>query len=167
MKRNLIYLIVAVMTFLTSCDKEYSELYSDNRPEIPVTYEGALTEGFNPYIKVPLSTNTFKLTLVIPENSGRKIKEISKVLAGATSINAGGVRKGTYITAPIAGSGNKVVFNTSVSEFRGKSAANETLIANFEKSTTLKTQEIAFMFLVTLDNEQEIIPVQARVWLTK
>jgi len=167
MKRNLIYLVLAVMTLFVSCNKDYTEFYSDNRPEIPVTYEGALTEGFNPYIKVPLATNTFKLTLTIPESSNRKIKEISKVLAGATSINAGGVRTGTYITSPIAGSGNKVVFNTSVSEFRSKSAANEKIIKDFENSTTLKTQEIAFMFLVTLDNGQEIIPVQARIWLTK
>ena len=155
------------MTLLVSCDKDYNEFYSDNRPEIPVTFEGATTEGFNPYIKVPLTANTFKLTLTIPENSGRKIKEISKVLGGATGINAGGVRSGTYISSPIAGSNNKVVFNTSVSEFRGKNAANEKLIKDFEASTTLKTQEIAFMFLVTLDNGQEIIPVQARVWLTK
>lgn len=155
------------MTFLVSCDKDYNEFYSDNRPEIPVTFEGATTEGFNPYIKVPLATNTFKLTLTVPESSGRKIKEISKVSGGATSINAGGVRAATYITTPIAGSNNKVVFNSSVAEFRSKSAANENLIKAFEASTTLKTQEIAFMFLVTLDNGQEIIPVQARVWLTK
>lgn len=167
MKKNLIYLVVAVMTFLVSCDKDYNEFYSDNRPDVPVTYEGAITEGFNPYIIVPLATNTFQLTLTIPENSGRKIKEISKVSGGSTAINAGGVRAATYINAPIAGSNNKVVFKTSVAEFRSKSAANENLIKAFEASSTLKTQEIAFMFLVTLDNGQEIIPVQARIRLTK
>ncbi len=158
---------MVVMTVLVSCNKDYTEFYSDNRPEIPVTFEGALTEGFNPYIKVPLASNTFKLTLTIPQSSNRKIKEITKVLAGSTAINAGGVRTGTYITSPIVGNGNEVTFSTSVSEFRGKSAANEKIIKDFENSTTLKTQEIAFMFLLTLDNGQEIIPVQARIWLTK
>lgn len=167
MKRILIIFVATIATLFTSCDKEYSEFYSDNRPEIPVTYEGAKTEGFNPYIEIPLTKNTFSLTLTIPESSGRTIQEISKVLGGSTSINAGGVRSGTYISSPILGNGNKVVFNTSVSEFRGKNATNEKLIKDFENSTTLQTQEIAFMFLLKLDNNQEIIPVQARVWLKK
>lgn len=99
------------------------------------------------------------MTLTIPENSGRKIKEISKVSEVSTAINAGGARAVTYINAPITAGNNKVVFKTSVADFRSKSAANERLIKDLENSATLKTQEIAFMFLVILDNGQEIITV--------
>lgn len=99
------------------------------------------------------------MILTIPENSGRKIKEISKVSEVSTAINAEGVRAATYIKAPITAGNNKVIFKTSVAEFRSKSAANERLIEDFENSATLKTQEIAFMFLVILDNGQEIITV--------
>jgi len=54
-----------------------------------------------------------------------------------------------------------------VADFRSKSAENERLIKDLENSATLKTQEIAFMFLVILDNGQEIITVYARIRLTK
>ncbi|MCL7987971.1 hypothetical protein M8998_08475 [Sphingobacterium sp. lm-10] len=152
---------------MSSCEKDYTEFYSDNRPEIPVTFEGATTHGFNPYIIVPLSNGNISFTLTIPETSGRTIASISRVHAGATSINAGGVRAATYLTEPIAGNGTRATFTTSIDEFRSKSAANNTLIQNFINNATLTQLEIAYMFLVTLDNGQEIIPVQTRVWIRK
>lgn len=166
MKNLFIFFAFLGAAFFTSCEKDYTEFYSDNKPEIPVTFEGATTHGFNPYIELPVTQDEFSLTLTIPSNSGRQIKEISKVLAGSTAINAGGVRAGTYISSPIAGSGNKVTFNTSISEFRASSDANNTLVANFLSGSTQQLQ-IAFMFLVKLDNDQEIIPVPVQVWLKK
>lgn len=166
MRKLLTIMVASLVTVFVSCDKDYNEFYSDNRPEIPVTYKEATSHGFNPYIEVPVSTDDFTFTLTIPENSGRKIKEISKVLGGSTDINAGGVRSGEYVSAPVAGNGTSAVFSTSIAEFRSKSAANEKLVADFIDSSVDKL-EIAFMFLVTLDDGQEIIPVQARVWITK
>ncbi|WDF69282.1 hypothetical protein PQ465_02600 [Sphingobacterium oryzagri] len=167
MKKYIIIMLTLTASFFSSCEKNYTELYSDNRPDVPVTFEGATTHGFNPFIEVPLAQGNFSLTLTIPQESGRQIREITRALGGATSINAGGVRAATYITSPIAGNGNRVVFNTSVTAFRASSAANNTLIQNFINNAALTRLEIAFMFLVTLDNGQEIIPVQARVFLVK
>ncbi len=167
MKKYIIFMLTFTALLFSSCEKNYTELYTDNRPDIPVTFEGATTHGFNPFIEVPLSQDNFSLTLVIPQESGRQIREITRVLGGATGITAGAVRAATYIAAPIAGNGNRVVFNTSVAAFRASSAANNTLVQNFLNNATLTRLEIAFMFLVTLDDGQEIIPVQARVFLLK
>ncbi|MFD2597395.1 hypothetical protein ACFSQ3_00410 [Sphingobacterium corticis] len=152
---------------MSSCEKDYTEFYSDNRPEIPVTFDGATTHGFNPYIIVPINDGNISFTLSIPESSGRTITSITRVSGGATSINAGGVRAATYIASPIPGNGTKATFTTTIAEFRSKNAANNTLIQSFINSTTATQVEIAFMFLVTLDNGQEIIPVQTRVWVRK
>ncbi|EEI93841.1 hypothetical protein HMPREF0765_0573 [Sphingobacterium spiritivorum ATCC 33300] len=167
MKNIIKIILLFVSVILVSCEKDYTEFYKDNRPEIPVTFPGATTHGFNPYISVPLSDGKISFTLSIPSSSGRSIKEISKVLGGATSINAGGVRTGTYISQPIAGNGTTVVFSTTIADFRSKSAANNKLVQDFINSATATTLQIAFMYLVTLDNGQEIIPVQSQVWITK
>lgn len=156
-----------LLTGITACEKEYTPLYQDNRPEIPVTYEGAKTAGFNPYIEIPVAQNNISITLVIPEYSGRKIKEISKVSAGSTAINAGGARAGTYIPAAIAGQGNKATFTTTLDNFKAFSAGNKKLIDDFMANATATELQIAFMFLIKLDNDQEIIPVQFRVNLKK
>jgi len=167
--KNIFYTIIIALfaTLFSACKKEYTDLYKDNRPEIPVTYEGAITHGFNPYITQPLSKNEISFTLTIPSGSGRTIKEISKVLAGTTAVNAGGVRAGTYIAAPIRGDGTRAVFNTTIAAFKASSAGNLGLIERFEADANARQLQIAFMFLVKLDNDQEIIPVQAQVWLTK
>lgn len=167
--KNIINTIIIALfvTLFSACKKEYTDLYKDNRPDIPVTYEGATTYGFNPYITQPLSKNEISFTLTIPSGSGRTIKEISKVLAGTTAVNAGGVRAGTYIAAPIPGNGTRAVFNTSIAAFKASSAANRALVERFEANATATQLQIAFMFLLKLDNDQEIIPVQAQVWLTK
>ncbi|MFD2741813.1 hypothetical protein, partial [Sphingobacterium populi] len=160
-------LTALLLVLMSSCEKNYTEFYSDSRPDIPVTFEGATTHGFNPYIIVPLNDGNISFTLAIPETSGKTITSISRVHAGATNINAGGVRAATYIDAPIAGNGNRATFTTTIDEFRSKSAANNALIQDFIDDEDISQQEIAFMFLVTLNDGQEIIPVQTRVWIRK
>ncbi|MFD1165063.1 hypothetical protein ACFQ2C_05520 [Sphingobacterium daejeonense] len=121
----------------------------------------------NPYITQPLTKEDITFTLTIPENSGRTIKEISKVNAGPTAINAGQVRAATYIKTPIKGEGTKAVFKTTISDFKAYSPRNKALIDAFIADPKVTQLQIAFMFLVILDDNQEIIPVQAQVWLTK
>ncbi|MVZ63031.1 hypothetical protein [Sphingobacterium humi] len=167
MKRFFIAIIAILFVgSMSSCDKEYSEFYSDNRPEIPVTFEGATTHGFNPYYIQKVSQNDITITMNIPTASGKQIKEISKALGGATSINAGGVRTSTYLAAPVAGQGTKAVFKTSLTAFKAYSAANAKLINDFVAGAGTQIQ-IAFMFVVKLDDGQEIIPVPVQIWLQK
>jgi hypothetical protein len=163
MKKIFYLLSFFVVVVLSSCDKDYNELYSDNKPEIPVTFPGAITHGFNPYKSVALSGNgVIEFTLSIPENSGRAINEITTVVGGATGIQAGNLRNASfpkYISNPIPGNGANATFTTTLNEFASKSAANAALVK--------VGGELAFMFLIKLDNNQEIIPVQVRVRITE
>lgn len=158
-----IYMILALLLTIgvTSCKKEYGQFYKDNSPETPVTFPGATTFGFNPYISISATdlNAPFKFTLAIPDSSPRTIKEITRVLAGASAIQPGSVTTATYIAAPIAGNGKTAVFQTTLAAFKASSAANAKLIND-------KATEIAFIFLVTLDNGVTIIPVQVRARIT-
>lgn len=169
MKNILLVLSLLVTISLTSCEKEdFGTFNSDNRPEVPVTFPGTTTHGFNPYItKSVAGDGIIEFSLSIPESSGRTIREITRVAAGGTGVNAGslnplsatGSPQANYIEGPISGNGTSVKFTTSLSEFSSKSAANAKLVA--------AGSEIAFMFLITLDNGDTLIPVQARVRLTE
>ncbi|MCC9137053.1 hypothetical protein ACFSKU_20330 [Pontibacter silvestris] len=178
--KNIILLFSLLFTVaLTSCEKdEYTEFYSDNRPEIPVTFPGTTTYGFNPYITHSISGGgNIEFTLAIPENSGRTIKEITKIVAGSTSINAGTVTSAdvadktgkvavvSYNNAtPIPVNSTTATFTTTLEEFKSKT---EEAAKTDDNKLVKDGGEIAFMFLITLDNDQTIIPVQVRVRLTE
>ena len=67
---------------IVSCDEEFEgEVVKDNQPEIPVVFEGATTEGFNPYYTVSYANGNFSITVSIPEDSPLKIKEVTNVVA--------------------------------------------------------------------------------------
>ena len=55
----------------------------------------------------------------------------------------------------------------AISAVKVYSSANNKLVTDFLNNADLKQLQIAFMFLVILDNNEEIIPVQAQIWLTK
>ncbi|MBD2701916.1 hypothetical protein IC229_14805 [Spirosoma sp. BT702] len=144
-------------------DLIYSELVRDNRPDVPVTYPGATTYGFNPYVTTSLAAGgNIQFTLSIPATSGRTIKEITKVVGGATGINVATLNAATsttaYNSAPIAGSGTTAVFTTTIANFKQKYPTVVTAPVALPNFT-----EIAFLFLVTLDNGTEIVPTPVRV----
>lgn len=160
------FLLLSVLAFAgISCkdDYVYSELVRDNKPAVPVTYTGATTYGFDPYYEVSTAAGgNIKISVSIPASSGRTIKEITRVAAGATSINVATLNTvaQNYITAPIAGSGTTVEFTTTLKDFATKRPAvaiTPLALPNF--------REIAFIFLVTLDDGTQIVaqPVRIRV----
>ncbi|HEV7348742.1 hypothetical protein [Telluribacter sp.] len=153
---NLVGLLIALVT-ITSCEKDYGVFNSDNVAEIPVTFPNATTHGFDPFIRVSLaSKDPVRFELTIPESSGRTIKEITKVAAGASAINIGTLNTGpNYLSAPIAGEGNKAVFTTTLSEYQTKRRTATTPV--------LANQELAFIFLVTLDDNSQIVTQRVRV----
>ncbi|MFT2007285.1 hypothetical protein ACMA1I_01295 [Pontibacter sp. 13R65] len=174
MKNIIIILMLLATVTLSSCDKEYGVFNSDNRPAVPITFPGATTYGFNPYITHSISGGgNITFTLSIPENSGRTIREITKVVGGATAINAGTVNNavvgGTgataaYNTAAIPGNGTTATFTTTLEEFAAKTGEAAKTDAN---KLIKPAGELAFMFLVTLDNGETIIPVQVRARLVQ
>ncbi|MDO1448545.1 hypothetical protein Q0590_19870 [Rhodocytophaga aerolata] len=160
--RLLLLLVMAIVAFSCKEDDEFSDLVRDNRPAVPVTFPGATTFGFNPYIDKSLAAlnagEPITFTLAIPENSGRTIREITKVGAGATAINAGTLNSASYTEAPIAGSGTTATFTTTLDEFKTKRPTVPT--------TTVAApgfRELAFIFLVTLDDDTQIVTQQVRV----
>lgn len=142
-------------------DLQYGPLVRDNRPAIPVTFSNATTYGGTPFIEISTAANTpITYTLSIPASSGRTIKEITKVVGGGTGINAGSLNTASLVfnPAPIAGSGNTATFTTTLAAFRAKYPA----IAVAPTGNVYSPREIAFIFLITLDDGSQIITTQVR-----
>lgn len=157
--RLLLLLVIATVAFSCKDDDEFSDLVRDNRPAVPVTFPGATTYGFNPYIETSIGAGGgIIFTIAIPESSGRTIKEITKIAAGATAINAGTLNSAGYNTESIPVNGTTATFTTSLPEFNAKRPTVPTSAVaapNF--------REIAFIFLITLDDDTQIITQQVRV----
>jgi hypothetical protein len=153
-------IIVVAVTF-AACSTEFDDdLVRDNRPDVPVTFTGATTYGFNPYYTVPVSGNgAMTFTLSIPTESGRTIKSIKKVTAGGTALLPGSVYDNTAAyAANVSVDGTSVTFSTTLAEFNSKMAT-----ANRVTTVASGFVERAFIFLIVLDDNTEIVPVQCRV----
>ncbi len=166
MKKILINIFLLALlaggSFSCKDDLVYSDLVRDRRPDVPVTFVDATTFGFNPYITSSLAAGgAIQFTLSIPASSGRTVKEITKVVGGATSINVGTLNTATptsaFMTA-IAGSGTTVVFKTTIADVKKKYPAVSIVPVALPNFT-----EIQFLFLVTLDDGTQIVPQPVRV----
>jgi hypothetical protein len=168
MKKIIINLLLLALfagsSFSCKDDLVYSDLVQDRRPAVPVTFPGTTTFGFNPFIVTSIAGGgPIQFTLSIPASSGRTIKEITKVVGGATSINVATLNAATATTAfmaAIPGSGTMATFTTTLAAFKTKYPAVSTTPAALPNFT-----EIQFLFLVTLDDGTQIItePVRVRV----
>jgi hypothetical protein len=160
-----ILLLALLVVSNISCkdDLVYSDLVRDNRPAVPVTFPGATTYGFNPFIISSLAAGgPIQFTLSIPSSSGRTIKEITRVVGGATGITVANLNSATaataYNAAPIPGSGTTAVFSTTIADFKKKYPTVATTPVALPNYT-----EIQFLFLVTLDDGTQIVPEPVRV----
>lgn len=156
-------LLVALTLVGASCkdDLEYGQLVRDNRPAIPVTFSNATSYGGTPFIEISTAANTpITYTLSIPASSGRTIREITAVVGGGTAINAGSLNNAALRlnTAPIPGSGTTATFTTTLAAFRAKYPT----IAVAPTGLVYSPREIAFIFLVTLDDGTQIVTTQVR-----
>ncbi len=153
--------IVAVVTVSCKDDLVYSELVRDNIPAVPITFTNAQTFGGNPWIDVSAAGGgAIKFDLSIPASSGRTIKEITTVAGGATGINPGSLNSAAakINTAPIPGKGTTATFDYTLAAFRTKFPAVSVVPA----TNPLSPREIAFIFLVTLDDNTQIVTQQVR-----
>jgi hypothetical protein len=157
-----IVLVMSSMAWI-SCDDEFTDdLVKDNKPEVPVTFAGATTHGFNPYYTVSKASGTIAITLEIPESSGRSIKAIRKVTAGATGLTPGSLLDNTTAYASnISVNATSFTFTTSITEFDAKMTVPANRVPATIAAGTFA--ERAFMFAVVLDDDTEIIPVQCRI----
>lgn len=156
-----------ILVSAISCKKtEGFNSLSDNKPEVPVTVANAYDYLPAPTIKASKAENKITITLQIPESSGRKIKEITKI-AASTTANYTAIYSGTAVgtgttqlwsNTPIPVNGLSYTFNTTFDEYKTKTGGTTTPGSNAFLNRD-------FYFLVTLDNGQTIIPMYTRVWV--
>ncbi len=152
---------LAVTNFACKDDLEYGPLVRDNRPAVPVTFPNAKTFGGNPWIDVSVAGGgAIKFDLAIPAGSGRTIKEITTVAGGATGINVGSLNSAAakINAAPIAGTGTTATFTYTLADFAKKFPT----VPIAASANPLAPREIAFLFLVTLDDNTQIVTQQVR-----
>jgi len=163
---NKIAFFALLATVFTACSKDFTDdLVKDNKPEIPVTYEGATTYGFNPYYKIKLSGDgVIKITMNIPSDARVKIKEVTKAIAGATSITPGNLTNASftsYLSAPLTVNGTTATLTTSITEYNSKVTGSANMIPGTVNAGSFV--ERAFLFLLTMEDNTTIIPVQCRL----
>lgn len=153
---------VALIILLISCKKEVGPL-SDIRPAIPVTVTNA--EAFRPDPTVTASLSNggiIKIVLSIPANSGRSIKEITKIAASTNYSAIQGIGNNIiyYIASPISASGTSYTFMTSITEYFVKhpvvAVSNPAAAANTELARR-------FYFLITLDDNSVLVTTPIRI----
>jgi hypothetical protein len=147
-----------------SCKKDGFNGNKTNLPATPVTVSN-IYGMFNgvPTVSASLSGGgAINITLNIPAGSGRTIREITRVGLGTVPTNFKVVETSTglYNPAPIAGNGTSVSFTTTLAEFTAKSGINVTT-----SGTATSFLSRYFMFLVTLDNGEQIFPVGVRIYV--
>lgn len=148
---------------LGSCTKQHGigPNYSSYNPGAnPVIVTNAVDYRPDPTVSTSLGgDSSITITLSLSGNSGRSLKEITKV-AGATSYAA--IQNSAtkfYNSAPIAASGNSATFKTSIAEYfrhYPASAANPKATANVELANR-------FYFMITLDDGTIVYPTPVRV----
>jgi hypothetical protein len=162
---NKIVLFALLAFGAVACKKEFTDdLVKDSKPDVAVTFVGATTSGFNPYYKVSLASGgAIKLELSIPSNASRKIKSVTKIIAGATAINVANLKNPSYpsyLDAAVDVNGTTYTLNTTVAEFNSKA------VLTTDKISLTTGGERAFLMLLTMDDNSEIIPVQCRIRVT-
>lgn len=157
-----LFIFFFVMGLISCTDEFEGEIVKDNLAEIPVTFDGATTHGFNPYYTVSYAGGSFSITLSIPEDSPLKIKEVNSIVAGTTAINVASLdgTAGKYNTDAIAVNGTSFTLSTSITEFNTKvTGATRITAAPAAGAFT----ERAFMMRLVMDDNSIIVPMQVRI----
>lgn len=147
------------MTYVFSaCESDFGQFNRDNRPDIPLMFTNTTSFGHDPFIEISQSADDpIEFIMEIPDNAGTTITQITKVGAGSTALNIGNLNNDEgYFEDPIPGEGTRVVFTTTLEEFREKRPNTAINIPSGGHA------EIAFLFLVELDNGDEIVSMRAR-----
>jgi hypothetical protein len=158
-------LVVAALSF-SSCEKEEYVGLTNDTPVVAVTVSDLYGIYTYPTVATSLSGGgAITMKLNIPAESGRTIKEITRVALGTSGANYKVVQvpTGLYNTAPIAGSGTSVTFTTSLTEYSAKTGLPPPTTATAGTATSFLARY--FYFLITLDNGQTIIPPAVRVYV--
>jgi hypothetical protein len=162
-----IVLLLAVMLVNFSCTKEEGPL-SDLKPTTPILVSNAIAFRPEPTVTVSKSAivgpgvvGPIQITLSIPASSPRTITSITKIAAATAYSQIQNLSAPPapypvfYNTAPVLGSGKTATFNTTLTEYTAKTG----------QPVTATNTELGrrFYFLVTLDDNTEVISEAVRV----
>ncbi|QEC44417.1 hypothetical protein [Pseudobacter ginsenosidimutans] len=153
---------IALMAGASSCEKDGFVPLSDVRPAIPLIVSNGMEFRPGYTVRASRADGNFKFDLEIPASSGRSIKEITNIVAGTGPGRFFSRTPSTdfvYINTPIAGTGNKASFASTLTQFTAitKRAVPANNAAN---AVELPLQ---FFFLVTLDDNSTLVSEPVRV----
>ena len=165
-KNKITFFVVALLLTLTSCKKEGFTALTDTKPDVPVTVTNVYEYRPAPTVKASKIENKITITLQLAPESGRTIKEVTKI-AASTSANFTAIYSGTTVgtgtsqlwsATPVSVNATSYTFTTTFDEYKTKTATTTTPASN-----ALLGRD--FYFLLTLDNGQTVIPQNVRVWV--
>lgn len=152
------------VTMLSACDRDKKYEGLDNTgPKYAVTVSNLYGIFTYPVVATSLSGGgAITITLNIPANTGRTIKEITRVALGTSGANYVVAQRttGLYNTAPIPGSGISATFTTSLAEYTTKTGLAVTV-----GGTATSFLARYFYFMVTLDNGEQLLTEAVRVYV--
>jgi hypothetical protein len=150
-----------------SCKKtEGFNSLTDHPADVPVTVNNAYDYLPTPTVKASKAENKITITLQIPPESGRKIKEITKI-AASTTANFNAIYNGTTVgtgtsqlwsNTPIPVNATTYTFATTFDEYKTRTGTMATPASN-----TLLGRD--FYFMLSLDSGETIISMNIRVWV--
>jgi hypothetical protein len=158
--------ILFSIVLFSSCKKDGFTPLTDTRPDVPVTVTNVFDYRPAPTVKASKAENKITIVLQIPAGTGRTIKEVTKI-AASTTANFTAIYSGTTVgtgttqlwsATPVAVNSTSFTFTTTFDEYKTKTGVTAT-----PGSNTLLGRD--FYFLLTLDNNQQIIPTNTRVWV--
>lgn len=166
MKRLSCILLLAALVTFNSCKKDTYIGLSNDTPPLAITVSDLYGIYTYPTVATSLSGGgAITIKLNIPAESGRTIKEITRVAAGTSGANYKSVEvtTGLYNTAPIPGNGTSATFTTSLTEYNQKTGLALPTAATAGTATSFLGRY--FFFLITLDNGEQIISPAVRVYV--
>jgi len=185
-----VLILLSMAGFLSQCaqDGDYVHpINHDNIPVVPILFSNAATVGGNPYVVTawgttsggavtpdPGPTTNIDLVISVAADSPTKIREITKMIGGATSVTPGILQtRANYLAAPVAVNGTTVTISTNLNAYNTKPttvvpAGERVTAANINALTAAAPYtERAFMFLVTLEDGSTAVTQQFRLRITK
>jgi hypothetical protein len=166
--KKVIYLsICSLLLIITvSCKKTkgFNSL-TDNKSDVPITVANVYDYLPSPTVKASKAENKITITLQIPAETGKKIKEVTKI-AASTTANYTAIYNGTTVgtgtsqlwsATPIAVNAISYTFTTTFDEYKTKTGSAT------PASNALLGRD--FYFMLTLDNGQTVIAMNIRVWV--
>lgn len=161
MKKNIKHLsfVVILMVSMISCKKDEFNGLSDMRPAVPVTVTNAIDFRPDPAVAASISAGgAIQIVLAIPANSGRTIKEITRIALSNTYTRIQGTAN-LFNTAPIPVNSTTYTFNSTLAEYTAKGGGAIPAV-----STTAATELTnRFYFMLTLDDGSQIISQPVRI----